>query len=97
MYLYVYTVNHEVGYKNTAQLEVAIAILRLKCNKASGYDGLPAELFKARDELVSCMHHLLCNIWSLASMPSDWSLSTQKGRCHNLQPLLWHKPTHDCI
>ena len=56
--------------------EVAIAIQRLKCNKASGYDGLPAELFEAGgDELVSCIHDLLCNIWSLESMSSDWCLS----------------------
>ena len=56
--------------------EVAIAIQLLKLNKASGYDGLPVELFKAvRDELVSCMHHLLCNIWSLEVMSSNWSLS----------------------
>ena len=56
--------------------DVAMAIQRLKLNKASGCDGLPAELFKAGgDELVRCMHHLLCNIWSLESMPSDWSLS----------------------
>ena len=41
------------------------------CHKASGYDGLPAELFKAGgDELIRCMHHLLCNIWSLKSMTS---------------------------
>ena len=32
----------------------------------------PAELFKAGgDELVRCMHHLLCDIWSLETMPSD--------------------------
>ena len=54
--------------------EVAMAIQRLKLNKASGYELL--QLFKAGgDELVRCMHHLLCNIWSLESMPSDWSLS----------------------
>ena len=42
---------------------VTMAIQRLKLNKASGYDGLPAELFKAGgDELVRCMHHLLCDI-----------------------------------
>ena len=35
------------------------------------------ELFKAGgDELVRCMHHLLYDIWSLESMPSDWSLSS---------------------
>ena len=56
--------------------EVAMAIQRFKFNKASGYDGLPAELFKAGgDALVRCTHHLLCNIWSMESMPSDWSLS----------------------
>ena len=43
--------------------DVAMDIQRLKLNKASGNDGLPAELFKAAgDELVRCMHHLLCNI-----------------------------------
>ena len=46
--------------------QVDVAIQRLKFNKTSGYDGLPAELFKAGgDELVRCMHHLVCNIWSL--------------------------------
>ena len=56
--------------------EVAMAIQRFKLNKVSGYDGLPAELFKAGgDELVRCMHHFLCNIWSLESMSSDWCLS----------------------
>ena len=41
-----------------------MAIQRLKLNKASGYDGLPAELFKAGgDELVSCMHLLLYAHW----------------------------------
>ncbi|MGC8720952.1 MAG: hypothetical protein ACP5TY_13225, partial [Thermodesulforhabdaceae bacterium] len=56
--------------------EVAIAIHRLKSNKAAGYDGLPAELFRAGgEELINRMHDLLCKIWSLESMPSDWSLS----------------------
>ena len=31
--------------------------------------------FLQQQELVSCMHHLLYNIWSLESMPSDWCLS----------------------
>ena len=53
-----------------------VAIQRLKFNKVSGYDCLPAELFKAEgDELVDCMHHLFCNIWSKENMPCDWSLS----------------------
>ena len=43
--------------------EVAIHIQRFQFDKASGYDGPTAELFKdGGDELVSCMHHLHCNI-----------------------------------
>ena len=53
-----------------------MAIQRLKLNKGSGSDGLPAELFKAgRNELIRSLHHLLCKIWSLESKPSDWILS----------------------
>ena len=49
--------------------QLANAIQWLKFNKASGHDGLPAEVFKAGgDELVSYLHHILCNIWSLESM-----------------------------
>ena len=60
--------------------EVTIAIQRLEFNRASGYDGRRAEHFKAAaDELVSCLHQLLCNIWLLESMPSDWSLT----RCNS--------------
>ena len=56
--------------------EVQIAIARLKNNKATGADGLPAELFKCGGELLEKrMHELLCKIWSDESMPSDWNLS----------------------
>ena len=54
---------------------------REKCGKplsfsGNGYVGFPAELFKTGgDELVRCMHHLLCNLWSLESMSSDCRLS----------------------
>jgi len=71
-----------IAYINNAPVappergEVTKAIRRLKNNKASGNDGLPAELFKAGgEELIKCMHELLCKIWSQESMPSDWSLS----------------------
>ena len=37
---------------------------------------LSAEICKAGGyELVHSRHHLLCDIWSLESMPIDWSLS----------------------
>ena len=28
-----------------------------------------------KKEDLSCMHHLLCNIWSLESMQSDWKIN----------------------
>ena len=69
------TLNNATAVAPPDREKVALAIQQLKFNKASGYDGLPAELFKAgRDELVRCMHHLLCNIRLQQSMPSDWSL-----------------------
>ncbi|XP_054085666.1 LINE-1 retrotransposable element ORF2 protein isoform X1 [Zeugodacus cucurbitae] len=56
--------------------EIRIAITRLKNNKAAGADRLPAELFKyGGEELIRCMHQLLCRIWSEESMPDDWNLS----------------------
>ncbi|XP_054082672.1 uncharacterized protein LOC105219245 isoform X1 [Zeugodacus cucurbitae] len=56
--------------------EIRIAITRLKNNKAAGADGLPAGLFKyGGEELIRCLHQLLCRIWSEESMPDDWNLS----------------------
>ncbi|XP_050745358.1 uncharacterized protein LOC127011601 [Drosophila biarmipes] len=56
--------------------EVRVAKTRLKNNKATGADGLPAELFKAGvEELIRCMHQLLCRIWLEESMSNDWNLS----------------------
>ncbi|XP_054081972.1 uncharacterized protein LOC128919982 [Zeugodacus cucurbitae] len=56
--------------------QIRIAITRLKNNKAAGADKLPAELFKyGGEELIRCMHQLLCKIWSEESMPDDWNLS----------------------
>ncbi|XP_054084799.1 uncharacterized protein LOC128921370 [Zeugodacus cucurbitae] len=56
--------------------EIRIAITCRKNNKAAGADRLPAELFKyGGEELIRCMHQLLCRIWSEESMPDDWNLS----------------------
>ena len=56
--------------------EISVAIQRLKNNKAAGPDGLNAEQFKAGgNELVGCMHQLICRTWVEESMPNDWNLS----------------------
>ena len=34
-----------------------------------------ASILNFLKQFVRCMHHLLCNIWSLERMPNDWCLS----------------------
>ena len=44
--------------------EMKVAIMRLKTNKATGPDGIPAELSKTGcNELVERMHQLISKIW----------------------------------
>ena len=70
------TLNNTTPVAPPDREEVAMAFQWLIFNKASGYDDLPADLFKAEgDELVNFMHYILCNIWSLEGMPSNWRLS----------------------
>ncbi|KAI8121895.1 Craniofacial development protein 2 [Lucilia cuprina] len=52
-------------------MEVRMAISRLKNNKSAGGDGLPA----GGEELVRCIHQLLCRIWCEENMPDEWNLS----------------------
>ena len=40
------------------------------------FEELPAALFMTEGvRLIGCMHQLICKIWQLESMPSDWNLS----------------------
>ena len=52
--------------------EITDAVNQLKCNKASGEDGLPPELFKQGGEaLWSKLHQILCAIWRQETLPAD--------------------------
>ena len=53
--------------------EVEKAIRKLKDNKATGTDGIPAELIKAGGEkLVELFHQLCQKIWREENIPTDW-------------------------
>ena len=55
-------------------------------NKASGGDGIPAELFQIlRDDAVKVLHSVCQQIWKTQQWPQDWKKSVfiptpQKGK-----------------
>ena len=59
-------------------------------NKASGDDGIPAELFKIlKDDSVEVLHSICQHIWKTQQWPQDWKRSVfipipKKGKeCSN--------------
>ena len=45
-------------------------------NKASGGDGIPAELFQIlKDEAVKVLHSICQQIWKTQQWPQDWKMS----------------------
>ena len=45
-------------------------------NKASGGDGIPAELFKIlKDDAVKVLHSICQQIWKMQQWPQDWKRS----------------------
>ena len=70
-------------------------------NKASGGDGIPAELFQIlKDDAVKVLHSICQQIWKTQQWPQDWKRSvfipiTKKGNakeCSNYCTiaLIWH-------
>ena len=52
--------------------EVRKAVKQLKCNKASGGDGLPAEVYThGGTSLVHHMHRLFLKIWDNEEVPQE--------------------------
>jgi hypothetical protein len=55
-----------------SQLEVEIAIAKLKKYKSPVCDQIPAELIQARDEtLVSVIHKLINSVWNKEELPDQ--------------------------
>ena len=58
------------------ECEVKWALGSLTMNKASGVDGIPAELFHIlKDNAVKVLHSVCQQIWKIQPWPQDWKRS----------------------
>ena len=58
------------------EYEVKWALGSITMNKASGYDGIPVELFQIlRDDAVKVLHSICQPIWKTQQWPQDWKRS----------------------
>ena len=65
------------------ECEVKWAFGSIITNKASGGDGIPAELFKSlKDNAVQVLHSICLKIWKTQQWPQNW---TRKAMPKNVQ------------
>ena len=58
------------------ECEVKWALESITMNKASGGDGIPAELFQMlKDDAVKVLHSICQQIWKTQQWPQDWKRS----------------------
>ena len=58
------------------ECEVKWALGSITTNKASGRDGIPAELFQTlKDDAVKVLHSICQQIWKTQQWPQDWKRS----------------------
>ena len=58
------------------ECEVKWALGSISMNKASGSDGMPAELFQIlKDDAVKVLHSIRQQIWKTQQWPQDWKRS----------------------
>ena len=58
------------------ECEVKWALESITTNKASGGDGIPAELFQIlKDDAVKVLHSKCQQIWKTQQWPQDWKVS----------------------
>ena len=58
------------------ECEVKWALESITMNKASGWDGIPVELFQIlKDDAVKVLHSICQQIWKTQQWPQDWKKS----------------------
>ena len=58
------------------ECKVKWALGSITMNKASGGDGIPAELFQIlKDDVVKVLHSICQHIWKTQQWPQDWKRS----------------------
>ena len=79
------------------ECKVKWALGSITTNKASGSDGIPAELFQIlKDDAVKVLHSICQQIWKTQQWPQDWKRSVfisipKKGNAKRMS-----KPPHNC-
>ena len=93
--------NHNGGITHLGpdilECEVKWALGSISTNKASGGDGIPAELFQIlKDDAVKVMHSICQQIWKTQQWPQDWKRSVfePKERQYERMLKLPHNGTH---
>ena len=78
--------NHDGGITHLEpdilECEVKWALESITTNKASGGDGIPAELFQILNDAVQVLNSICQQIWKTQQWPQDWkrSVSFQSQR-----------------
>ena len=78
------------------ECEVGWALGSTTTNKASGGDGIPAELFQIlKDDAVKVLHSICRHIWKTQQWPQDWNRSVfipipKKGSAKKMFKLPYH-------
>ena len=76
------------------ECEVKWALESITMNKASGGDGIPAELFKIlKDDAVKVLHSIWQQIWKTQQWPQDWKMcfhfNPKEEQCQRMVKLLY--------
>ena len=78
------------------ECEVRWTLGSITTNKASGGDGISAELFQIlKDDAVKVLHSMCLQIWKTQQWPHDWKVSfhsnPKEGQCQTM-----FKLSHNC-
>ena len=82
------------------ECKVKWALGSITTNKASGGDGIPAELFQTpKDDAVKVLHSICQQIWKTQQWPQDWKRSVfipipKKGNAKNIQTTAQLQSSH---
>ena len=85
------------------ECEVQWALGSITTNKASGGDGIPAELFQIlKDESVKVLHSICQQIWKIQKWPQDWDKSVfipnpKKGNAKDVQTTTQFHSSHTLV
>ena len=74
---------------NILEYEVKWDLGNITTSKASGGDGISADLFQILDDAVKVLHSIYQQIWKIQQCPEDWQKSVfhsnfEEGQCQTM-------------